>query len=473
MLSSTPKVGNRAIFIIAVTVIAVLIVDTALERISDLLGAQSAASDMRVALFIVISGIAYGIGQYLILSFVRYRSKQIIGTTEGRTRKKDDNKASSSFYSRLTLIHRMVSIVQYMLTAILVSVILLILFESYFYTNLLILSTVISYTLSIFLLSLLARRFFSWYRSNRNLVVLSYGLASAILTINLALTVAFMTSILLSKPVEIRTHLTTIWPVFSSDSPMGMLNSAYVISGIISFMLMWVSTTLLLRHHSRKLGKTKYWVIVIIPLVYFLSQFTPLFLNNISAPLMTSDPIFAGILLTLIFAVSKPAGGILFGIAFWAVAKAVRESSVVRDYMIMSALGVVVLFVSGQGSVISATYPPFGLVTVSFVGLSSYMMVIGLYSSAVSVSEDAKLRQTIRKKAIEESKLLDSIGTAQMGQEIERKVMEIERKVMEIAKQDSGNLEIETGVKPSLNEYEMKKYLEEVLQEVNVIMRPK
>ena len=42
----------------------------------------------------------------------------------------------------------------------------------------------------------------------------------------------------------------------------------------------------------------------------------------------------------------------LFGVAFWTVARAVRESSVVRDYMIMSALGVVVLFVSTQGSVI-------------------------------------------------------------------------------------------------------------------------
>jgi hypothetical protein len=170
---------------------------------------------------------------------------------------------------------------------------------------------------------------------------------------------------------------------------------------------------------------------------------------------------------------SKPAGGILFGVAFWAVAKAVRESSVVRDYMIMSALGVVVLFVSSQDSVISGTYPPFGLVTVSFVGLSAYMMVIGLYSSAISVSEDIKLRKTIRKKALEESKLLDSIGTAEMGQEIERRVIEIERRVIEIAKQDSGNLEIETGVKPSLNEYDMKKYLEEVLQEAKVNIKPK
>ena len=82
------------------------------------------------------------------------------------------------------------------------------------------------------------------------------------------------------------------------------------------------------------------------------------------------------------------------------------------------------------------------------------------------------LRKSIRKSVIEQSKLLDSIGTAQMGQDTERKVMEIKRKVMEIAKQDSGSLEMETGVKPSLNDDDMKKYLEEVLQEVKAKRKP-
>ena len=67
---------------------------------------------------------------------------------------------------------------------------------------------------------------------------------------------------------------------------------------------------------------------------------------------------------------------------------------------------------------------------------------------------------------MEESKLLDSIGTAQMGQEIERKVMEM-------AKEDADDLEIKTGVKPSLEEPDMKKYLEEVMKEVQVSIKRK
>jgi len=462
-ISSSPKVGNRSILIIAVMVIAALIVDTSLERISNLLGTQSPASDLSLALFIVISVIAYGIGQYLVLSFINYRNKQIIYAVGGRSSKKN----------RFILTQRLVFITQYVLTALLISVVLLIVFASYFYAIQLMLSTVISYAMSIFLLSLLSNRFFSWHRSNRNLVVLSYGFACAILAVNLALGVSYMTLALQIQNSEIRPHISVTMYAFSPDSSMGMLYSSYVISGIASFLSMWISTTLLLRHHSRKLGRPKFWLIVTIPLVYFLSPFIPSFLSQAAASLVNSDPISAGVLFTLIFAVSKPAGGILFGVAFWTVARDIRENSLVKDYMIMSALGLVVLFVSSQGTVVNAYYPPFGLVTVSYVGLASFMMIIGLYSSAISVSQDDRLRKTIRKNAIEESKLLDSIGTAEMGQEIERKVLEIERKVMKMAKEDADHLVIKTGIKPSLDESDMKKYLEDVMKEVQISIHHK
>lgn len=45
---------------------------------------------------------------------------------------------------------------------------------------------------------------------------------------------------------------------------------------------------------------------------------------------------------------------------------------------------------------------------------------------------DVKLRQSIKKKAMEQSKFLDTIGTAHMSQEVEKKVLRI-------AKPSSGN----------------------------------
>ena len=73
------------------------------------------------------------------------------------------------------------------------------------------------------------------------------------------------------------------------------------------------------------------------------------------------------------------------------------------------------LFTSNQALTLTfAFYPPFGIATISFVGISSYMILVGIYYSALSVSQDIELRREIRRLATKESKLLDIMGMAQM-----------------------------------------------------------
>jgi hypothetical protein len=89
--------------------------------------------------------------------------------------------------------------------------------------------------------------------------------------------------------------------------------------------------------------------------------------------------------------------------------------------MLISAFGIMLLFAANQSTfLVLVPYPPFGLVTVSFMGLASYLFYLGIYSASVSVSEDLKRRQSIRTVAIREStKFLDSIGTAEIVHEID------------------------------------------------------
>ena len=158
-----------------------------------------------------------------------------------------------------------------------------------------------------------------------------------------------------------------------------------LLASVLSFISMWVATVLLLRYYSKKLGTTKYWIIVSAPLFYFLTQFQVLFVDLFDS-FRLLDPILFGIIYTLIFSLSKPIGGILFGIVFWIISKRVRQHAI-KDYLIVSAFGVVLLFTSNQATdLIIAPYPPFGLVTASFIGLSSYMLLVGIYSSAMSIS---------------------------------------------------------------------------------------
>lgn len=48
------------------------------------------------------------------------------------------------------------------------------------------------------------------------------------------------------------------------------------------------------------------------------------------------------------------------------------------------------------------------------MGLSSYLIFIGIYSSAISVSEDSKLRASIRKSVEAEVNFIGNIASAEM-----------------------------------------------------------
>jgi hypothetical protein len=433
--------NNRVIFFILIGTIALLIIDISLINISRYTTSQS-LSGWRTTVFIVIAIIS-AIVQFLILKFVKLRSEASKGKKE----------------FSLEATYTAVRVIQFLLIGIFTLAILQIL-VSFRYNVFILLATIgISYTLAVILMGLLAKRFLSWFKSNKSSVVLLYGLSAAIIAINLVFTIIYVASILPTHQLEIRAHTTTATPFRPSGSTISFLNDIYFITSVISFMVTWIATAMLLRHYSQRLGRIKYWAIISIPLAYFMSQFQPLFVNLFYQSLQSS-PIFFSILSTLIFTFSKPLGGILFGIAFWTTAKKLRKDSVVRDYITIAAYGLILLFASNQAIVLVTTsYPPFGLITTSFVGLSSYLILVGVYSSAISVSEDIKIRQTIRKFALKESKLLDSIGTSHMEDELQRRVMKLAKEQQEFMMQ-------QTGVEPSLDEGEAKQYLYEVMQEI-------
>jgi hypothetical protein len=439
---SASKYNSKIILVIMCVLVAALLTDISIIKISEI-SANELDSSSGIVIFTFILAI-YVIGQYFILEFVKHNSR------ESRTKEGE---------SHLDIIHKMVTITQYVLTALLIFVVVEMVMISYYNVATLIVSVSLSYTLVVVIMSLLAQRFFLWFRSNRNSVVLLYGLSAAMLAINAVFTLAFVSDVLINVTTEMHPHVGGLkYTNFAPNSITSTLNYAYFISSIIAFVTTWGATSMLLYHYSKKLGKVRYWFILSIPLIYFLSQFLSLLLNLFS-PLLQLDPVFYGILFTLIFTLSKPIGGVLFGIAFWTITKNLSRN-IIRDYTTVSAYGLVLLFISNQGVVITnAPYPPFGLVTISFVGLSSYLILVGIYSSAISVAQDVNLRKSIRTSAIEQSKLLDSIASAQMEQEIERRVIKVTR-------EQQHKMEEETGIESSVDENDIKQYINEVLQEV-------
>jgi hypothetical protein len=206
-----------------------------------------------------------------------------------------------------------------------------------------------------------------------------------------------------------------------------------------------------------KIGRLKFWGIMGFAFIYLISY--PLYILGFLSPTGETDTeIMNNILL---ISTASIFAGFVFGAAFLSIARTLRRGTAIRHYLILAAYGMFIFYIAGSATVSQAAYPPFGLISVGFTGLSTYLIYVGLYSSAVTLSQDLTLRKTIRSSVLEQSKLLDSIGTAQMERELQTSVLSIVKKTSQEMKENS-------GIEASLTEDDLRDYMSIVMNELNI-----
>jgi hypothetical protein len=420
--------------------IIIVITEITFARIQPFVQARW-VTEYGLTIFTIV-GLIYSIGQFVTLRTVKKTSKEII----------EKPKIYFSY------IHKAVAVGQYGLIAIFGIVILQILLLSHYDISLLIAAGYISYGLAMLTIGILSYRFLKWFRAGKNFLILLFGLSSVVLALNALAGVIFINFTLESLPSEISQHFAgTRPPIISSLLARDIIYTSFIVSSIASFMLTWAATAVLLSYYIKRLRKAAFWAILGIPLTFFLLQFPPL-ATGLFFPLLESDPVLFNTIYSGFFSLSKPVGGVIFAVSFWVMARSIRSTSI-KNYLILSGFGYLMIFVTNQASVLTLVlYPPLGLSVISLVGLSSYLILIGIYSSAITIAEDSKLRNEIRKIAASKSGLLGSIGLAQLEQQLENEVRAIARK-------HSGMIEKEAGLEPLSNEDELKNYLEQILRE--------
>jgi hypothetical protein len=446
-LPTSRIVGKKLLILVSILVVT-FIVDSQIGYIADFIPERLATNE-GIDLFIGIA-VVFAIGGILILQYVKTKIK------ESRARA-----------LHLHATHIGLTVAQYVLIAIIAFVIAQILVTAQYNTVMIAAALSISYGLWIITLALLSRAFLSWLKSSRSNVTVS---KSYVMVLILALS---MIAYVVNGVTGLATHLVMLqeqqkevvtsadvafFPEFDPESFYNQINAVYQISGAVAYVLTWIGTVMLLRPYIHRIGKIKFYAIMGSAMIYYLISY-PLFVLGYFTPTEETDiDVMNNI---LIFGIASVLSGIIFGVAFLSVARTLRKGSALREYMIIAAYGMLLFYVAGSATATQLAYPPFGLASVSFTGLSCYLIYTGLYSSAISVSQDAGLRQSIRKSAIKEVKFLESIGTAQMEQELQKRVLTI-------AKKQSDNMTEETGVQPSLSDDDMKQYLEEVIREIKV-----
>lgn len=429
--------GTKNIHIVIYVLIAVLSLDTLLNQTGDLIG-KPLKTFGGIVLFITLSIITM-IGQIFVLQFVVKKSEEI--------RKKN---------GKIRLMHRFVSISQYTIITIFVFLILEIIINQNYLPISSMLVTLISYMLSTILMAIFTHVFLSWYKTNRNSVlVLVYGLsfataAIASFAILLVFTYQFSEKLFISiLPTSPGTFLSTeegsIWKIFAKT---------YQYNDMASFFLKWGGTALILYHYSYKIGRAKYWFLLSLPLLYFSTLM--LYHLHIYEPHEEFEQlIFYGVV-----ALNSTFGGILFYTAFKLTVKNFKSNELFASYLIMAGYGFMLFFSGTQSVLTNMAYPPFGFSTVSSYGLGSYLILVGLSLSAISISKDEQLKEMIKNSTMAESKFLHSLGMSES--ERENKLL---NDIVIKAKQQKENLEKDTGIELSISEEDIKEFVREL--EVN------
>lgn len=325
----------------------------------------------------------------------------------------------------------------------------------------------LSHFISAVILGLLSFILVQWFRSSRSFSILTYAFVFIVIFFIILITVPLLTEQFELQPQWIypRDYISLI-----ADALVPSPNIAFIY-GLGNYALpvvvfaSWILTVSLLKGYATRTGKKKFWLIISIPLIY---QIFSLIISNTN---IVTDPILVEFIYSRQFqfvsGISYQISGIIFAIAFWIIERKIRQE-IMKNYLTISAVGMILLFSSLQpGSPFYAAYPPFGIVTLLFLGLSSYMLLAGFVGSAAYVSRDSEVRREVYRGLQQDSHIV-KMGFAEMQREIEKRVVGVFNKIKSSELQDEMKVEIEP------NEEEVQTMIDEVLKEVHSkLPRPK
>jgi hypothetical protein len=443
--------NRKVAFVVGAVVILIVSIDLLMSR-----QILSYTKDMEVVMFTLTVVIGYGIGSWILLGYTKTVSKEI--------------RAKSHFINSM---HWTVTIIQFSLLATL----LFVLFNNT--TGFLspLVFTVSSITACV-VLGIISFKFFSWYKlsKRKNLTVLLYGLAAVTLAISIAEDVgtkllmiqviqeksppgAVTQSTFVYKPSKkynadieykvVNPHTTTLYLLPNSN--LAIYNYLNSIILPIAFVFRWFGSIALLRSFYQRIAKlsVSFWIILSLPLIFYLVGKIPGFTSGES---MTGVVEPYRYFFRVLYRGGTIAGNILFGLAFFIVARSLTSLKV-KDYLTITGIGFTMVGISLSTSALQQTY---GIASHSLLLLSSYLFSIGFYVSALSVSQDSSLRKSIRSSTAD---LVYNIGSAEMEQHIENTV----RKVIQNQQKE---LEEQTGgFSHEVSENDVKEYMTLVIEE--------
>jgi hypothetical protein len=340
------------------------------------------------------------------------------------------------------------------------------------YPNLLIYLIVYSSFLSsIGFLSILTIKLLHWFSRTRNYLTLMYGIAILLFILNTIVGLMYLTEVLsthgdIIKPASCRAIFASLFNLNPNLSII--LSNLFDITSIISFIAIWLATTIMLKQYSHRIGKIKYWILVSIPLVVFLIRYEVMFYYFINDPAIL-DIFYVELgpnlnpIINILLNSNLQFGGIFFAIAFLVIAKKIPKRHKIVNSLIISLFGMMFLVGSKDiSALIIPSFPPVGIIAISYMGLASYLLLLGIYSSATIAARDINLRTYLNKMVGNDTSLLTNIALSEKESEIEKNVKSL-MKYSEQWQENYNPLE--------MNQQEIREIIDDVIAEVRKTVR--
>jgi hypothetical protein len=430
--------SSKTLLILSLTVVSIPVVDGILTSLPFYhLETQRSSS---IAFLFVTEIVVSSVCQILLLRILDYKFRKGIYAT--------------NFLKYAKAIHFIVSITQSIVIALLIITSLeLVIFKEY-NSQLLIVITILSISLSVGLLSLLTIRFVQWSRHRPDYLTISYTIAMALMTTCLFLLCIFMILEMKSAPTIVNYAR---MPVAISQVSHFEIYDVQSIFTLISYIAFWFASILLLSNKTRNYRRIRFFPLVMIPLLYYIGFFQWTMSSIIAEfDILNSLQTYTFNILSSIL--TRPIGGTILGVAFLIVAKRISDENL-KSYMRFSALGIILLSISTEDSrIYLLPYPPFGVVTISFMSISSYLLIIGIYYSAVLTSMNDRIRTMIDRSVDMELRFLSNIGRSQMEKQIRDRVkMLTERFAVDLV--------VDSGIDINLDSEEIEKQVSIAIEE--------
>ena len=294
------------------------------------------------------------------------------------------------------------------------------------------LTSFISFISTLGFLSILSFNFYRWFLKGKNNFTLFYGILFSLYCITLILALIYLISglathpstINYTSPRELRGGTFSINIVFQNN-----IAAVYDIFFIISFLLGWLLTVYMLKQYSRRIGKYKFWILVSIPLFFYLLRYEGIILNYFNLNNIINLPVLGIIypsikdaIYTAFINSNIQTTGIFFGFSFVPVLLKLKNS-LLQNYMIITIIGMMMLFASRDFySIFLNSVPPNGTITISFMPIGGFMLFTGIISFLKLAARDKEFYRDLIIRIERDTSLVKNIIFTEKELEISNKI---------------------------------------------------